>query len=283
MDELKKLQEIILKAVPIIYLLGFCIINGYLSNFEYSEYNILNVTFFKAGFLFTICVSIIILVVYHSFTPETMTDDFTKAYPSILHSIYQINVIICVFTIPFLHITHVNILSAIIVTIVSFYVFWISSYPAKRYLLSKSIFLYYALAVLPYISLIAYLFSKNYLVGIIWLFGMLTGAIAFLSFGDFGDKQYNIQIVRDFIFLIALSLLFGKFVYGELPTVIGGGKPYQMATARKLEIYSDSIINKLDTFQVLYESDVRYILKDKKGQVFNTKKDELKTVLLIKK
>ncbi len=118
---------------------------------------------------------------------------------------------------------------------------------------------------------------------VIWGLSIFTGTLATMSFGDVGDKKYNVHIVRDFFFLLILSFSFGKYLYGELPISVGGGKPYRIVIGRNLDIYSDSIKKSNDTFSVLYESDSRLLLKNNKGQLFNTKKDDIKTIIILKK
>jgi hypothetical protein len=60
-EKLKKYLDFFPIAVPAIYILGFIVINGHLSNYNFSDYNILNFTYLKAGILVSFIIAVVFL------------------------------------------------------------------------------------------------------------------------------------------------------------------------------------------------------------------------------
>lgn len=90
MEDYTKVLTNISKAIPIVYIMGFIVINANLSKYGFSDFEVLNATYLKAGVIITLLLSILFLAIYFSFTKETMTDDLNKAWPSQLTVIYNI-------------------------------------------------------------------------------------------------------------------------------------------------------------------------------------------------
>ncbi|GAB2806112.1 hypothetical protein GCM10027043_01040 [Ferruginibacter profundus] len=113
-----------------------------------------------------------------------------------------------------------------------------------------------------------------------WIFAIIIFLLTFISFGDIGDGVYTISALKDFLFLLIICFFFGKYLYGEIPRSIGGGKPYTIAIDKKsANLLFDSLPHKFDTLKVIYENESNFLLEDKNGQIYNTQKSEIKSFI----
>lgn len=286
MTELKKKFEIALKVAPFSYVLGFFVVNGYLTSYDFTEYNILNLTFLKTGILFIIFASLIIVAVYFSFTPETMTDNYKKSWPSIILSLYLLH-LLTFLLVPIFRETNTIFENrsalAIAIRILQFllflFMFWASNKEPKSN--GGALLLTIPAIVLMIVILSVYSYY-NSSIAILWAAIMILGVKVFLVFGDIGDKNYKIGVLPDFIFLIAFAFLFGKLLYPKIPKNFGGGQPYQIALSKSQNVLNDTVTNKLDTFSVLYENDARFLLLSKRKEILSAEKSELKSFIIVK-
>jgi hypothetical protein len=288
-EKFKSHTDTLLKAVPLVYILGFFVTNGYLSALHYTEYNVLSVTYLKSGALFACFVLIYVVVTYFSFTKETMTDNLLKAWPSMLHSLYSFLFATSLITLILTanmrptdkSIGHYTIFYLSSVFFIFYYLIVTSNVIIKK-IASRNLFLYYVLLSLPFIVFLTYHGYHFLIVRIIFALGFAISLFSFLSFGEIGDKTYSSRIVSDAFLLFVLAFIFGKYVYGELPMEYGGGKPYQIVTSKNFDVFSDTATYlKRDTFHVLYENNDIYILKNIKGENFKVQKSEIKTTLIV--
>lgn len=286
MTEFKKIFDIILKVTPFTYILGFFVINGYLTNYNFSEYNILNLTFLKTGILLITFLALVILSIYFCYRPETMSDDLRKSWPSILLSAYILHILVFLLTPVFLEkktIFENNPTWSLVLILLKFclviYMFW-ASYKKPRD--TKSILI---ILVPPIIlmGVIIYIYSQyNSAIYYLWIGVLILGAKTALTIGDIGDNNYKLGMTQDVIFLIVFAFLFGKYFYPRIPTRYGGGAPYKIALTDKPNLLFDSTITKMDTFNVIYENDSKFFLQNKDQKVFSQEKSDLKTYVILK-
>jgi hypothetical protein len=286
MTEFKKIFEIVLKATPFAYILGFFVINGYLTNYDFSEYNILNLTFLKTGILLSLFITIVIVSVYFCYHPETMSDNLKKSWPSSLLAIYNLHSLIFIL-LPIFRDTDTFIEKNPLLTnaiiflklLLVLYILW-ASYKKPRN--TKSILL---ITVPPIIliALILFIYSRpNPTILYLWIAILVLGIKTILTLGDIGDNNYKIGMTQDFIFLIVFAFLFGKFFYPKIPSKYGGGTPYKIALSKNQDILFDTSTIRVDTFNVMYENESRFFLQNRNNEMFSLDKAEVKTYIIVK-
>jgi len=97
-----------------------------------------------------------------------------------------------------------------------------------------------------------------------------------LTIGDFGDKNYRSMIFPNIVVLIFLSYLFGYFIYNDIPSKLGGGKPYDIVISGCHSVNTLVAEERLiDTVSVLYENDVRLLVLDKCENILFIEKKEI--------
>lgn len=287
-EKMKDYFKVIPYSVPLIYFFGFILINGYLNNYNYSDYDILNVTYLKAGTLFVILLTIIFITTRLSYDKETMTDDIGKSWESILLAFH--NILLVTYLI-FIYLIGTNIFDSIIVIIsiailVLFYFIYRLWFDNKEQKSNKR-FLFLiilGIVILLTINLIYALnnkFALYLLVFNIALFLMIT-----ISLGSYGDKNYTNRIVTDFLLIVVSCFIFGSKIYGMIPSKIGGGESYKIIIDNNclyslLEIDTVSI-NEIDsdTLNVIYENDKHFIF-EKEERTFVVDKHEIKCFYLL--
>lgn len=286
MTDLKKIFDIVLKVAPFAYILGFFVVNGYLTSYDFTEYNILNLTFLKTGILFIIFASLIIVAVYFSFTPETMTDNYKKSWPSIVLSLYLLHLLTFLLVPLFRDANTIfekrpvlPIMITALKLLLVLFMLWASNKIPKN---SGGVLLLTIPAIVLMIVILSVYSYYNSSIAILWAAVMVLGVKVFLVFGDIGDKNYKIGVLPDFIFLIAFAFFFGKLLYPKIPNNFGGGQPYQIALSKSQNILTDTITSKLDTFSVLYENDARFLLLSKSKEILSAEKSELKSFAIVK-
>ncbi|MDF2188543.1 hypothetical protein [Paraflavitalea sp. CAU 1676] len=286
MTEFKKIFDIVLKVTPFAYILGFFVINGYLTNYNFSEYNILNLTFLKTGILLITLLTLVILSIYFCYRPETMSDDLRKSWPSILLATYILHILVFLMTPVFLEKNTMfeknptwSLAIILLKLFLVLYMFW-ASYKKPRNTWSILIILVPPLILM---GVIIYIYSQyNSAIYYLWIGILIIGAKTALTIGDIGDNNYRLGMTQDVIFLIVFAFLFGKYFYPKIPTKYGGGAPYKIALTDKPNLLFDSTIRKLDTFYVIYENDSKFFLLNRNQMVFSQEKSELKTYIILK-
>lgn len=277
MEELKKGLDYIPKIVPMIYILGFIIINGYLSNFGFSDFNILNATYLKVGVLFSILLSVIFLAIYYAHDKDNLTDDLRKSWPSLIlscNNILFINIILSQSFFAILKAPNINNKADLVTWIFIFlYLGFRMFFSENRLAKNNRGFLVLNIPQLAFlITINIMLFSQNINSFFLFLFISFISVQIIISLGVFGDKNYRGRIISDFFVLIVASFFFGSKVYPKIPSKFGGGKEYKIIYNEKL--LNEIIEKKKDTLIILFENSDRFLLKDNKGKIkFNLKSE----------
>jgi hypothetical protein len=286
-EKIKKYFDLFPIVVPAIYILGYIVVNGYLSNYNFSDYNILNLTYLKAGILYSFLITIIFITMKLSFIEDTMTDNLKKSWPSLLiatANILFITTIFSFFIIDFKDLMDKDIkafklFGVCFILYILFRIWMMGKKPKNK--------LGVVVLIVPQIifTLIILLIFCHYFntVKDILFFNSGLALIIFLALGDFGDKNYSGKIVTDVILLIVFSFFFGKNIYGNLPFKFGGGQQYEIVVAKCKPI--NEIVNQnqtLDTLSVIYENDSRILINDKKKNTIFIDKSEIKAYKILK-
>ncbi len=284
MEDTKKILDTVAKALPITYVLGFLIINGHLSNYGFSDFNILNATYLKAGVLFAILFAFIFMAVYFAHGKEKPTDDLRISWPTLVVSIYNLSLLSVILltqlinpTVLFKEKTYLIFIFFISMTLHGLIRFWADGKIAKNNLGVVVLNILPLLFLLPVIIIFAVNYNTALMI-LIFVFGL--GQTTWVSLGLYGDRTYNERLFTDVFVLILACFFFGKTLYEKIPYKLGGGQPYEIIC----KYPSDSLVNKSvptsDTLLVLYENDDRLLLKNRKGEIMFTQKSELKTYFI---
>lgn len=287
-EKFRKYLDFIPIVVPVIYIIGFIVINGNLSNYSFSDYQILNFSYLKAGILVSFVIAIIFLAMRFSFIEGTMTDNLEKSWPSLLISISNI-----LFITMFLSFAIIDSKYLLLNHKVAFYVYhicfllyaffriWAMNKTAKN---NIGILVLTVPAIILNLIIMIILSSNFQIIRDILIFNSLLGLVFFLAFGDFGDKNYNIRIITDIIVVIGLSFFFGKNIYGKIPSKFGGGQPHEIVVAKCTPI--NEVVNEnrlMDTLFVVYENDSRLLITDKRRNTIFVDKSEIKAYKIIRR
>lgn len=283
MEDYTKILTNISKAIPVVYIMGFTVINAHLSKYGFSDFEVLNATYIKAGVLITLLLSVLFIAVFFSFTKETMTDDLSKSWPSQLTVIYNI----CFLTIFFAPIfsnaksifTESGFLKyAFMASLLlhAYFRIWSMNKSPKNNLGIIILTVMPIILILPAIIILSIRDSQ-----ILYLFGFLAiiGLLMSLSLGELGDGNYKARLITDVSVLLIACYFFGYTFYDKLPSKFGGGKPYSIEYLKPIDI-NDSIPKK-EKAQVIYENSSRILLKNPKNEIFFTLKSEIKSYKIL--
>lgn len=285
-EKLKKYLDLLPIAVPAIYILGFVVVNGQLSNYHFSDYNILNFTYLKAGILISFFIAIIFIAIIISFSPDTMTDNYKKSWPSLV--IGTSNVLLVTLLLSFsvvdLKSLNENYKTAYYIVLIGFLLYsyfriWASGKSPKNNL-GILLLIVPAIVLLVVILITLGIYYKTIMHFLI--FNSVLSIVIFLAIGEFGDKNYKARIVTDIIVLIGLCFFFGKYIFTKVPAKFGGGQPYEIVVAKSISI--NDLVNEnrpLDTLQVLYENDSRLLVCDKSHNILFIDKGEVKAYKIL--
>lgn len=294
-DKIKKYFDLIPIIVPVIYIIGFFVINGYLSNYNFSDYNILNFTYLKAGILVSILIALLLFVITISYTKETMTDGLTKSWRSILVSIFgvlMISVVLSFILIDPMYLIR-NHKTAFFIIKLSFAFFALSllrinfiKSPKNISKISNYNWFILKLIVPPiiFLSVIICTLCFYYLnVLFLLMFNITIFWIYTIMLGEFGDKGFNPAMAINFLAIIVSSFFFGKFIYGRIPSNFGGGQQHEIV------VYKSSLINDLvnenrtsDTLRLIYENDNGFLITEKNKSVIFIEKSEIKAYKILR-
>lgn len=280
-DNIKKFLGYLPYIVPIVYFLGFILINGYLNNYGYSDYSILSITYLKAGILISLLIAVFFLNAWLCFDKETMTDNYQKSWKSLLLIFHNTLFFTCLM---FFYLIEIKTFSSPLLFFLIFLFFiyllfalWADNKSPKN----TAGYLILIIPSLIILLIIDLLFAFNItLAKYLLIFNIVVSIFITLSLGVYGDKKYNGRIITDFIFLVVVCFIFGNKIYGLLPYKIGGGEPYRII------LNNNSIMNNptydSDTLNVIYENEKQFIfLRD--SNVLVVARDEIKCYYLIKK
>ncbi len=283
MDKFNSIITNISKVIPVIYIMGFTVISAHWSKYGFSDFEILNATYIKAGILITLILSCLFLAVYYSYSKETMTDDLKKSWPSKLIVIYNICFLTILFTPLFTDIKGFfeerNVLTIIFFVsfiIHAFFRVWtMGKTPKNNFGL---IFLIVAPIILILPAIITLIIKDNQIL-YLFVFLFIIGHLMSLALGDFGDGNYRGRIITDIAVLLATCYIFGYIFYENIPSKFGGGQPYTIEFLKPTEI-NDSI-PKNEKAQVIYENSSRLLLKNPNNEMFFVLKSEIKSYKII--
>lgn len=283
MEDYTKILTNISKAIPVVYIMGFTVINAHLSKYGFSDFEVLNATYLKAGVLITLLLSILFIAVFLSFSKETMTDDFSKAWPSQLTVIYNICFLTIFFT-PIFSDTKsifteggaVKYTFLISILLHAYFRIWSMNKSPKNNLGIIFLTVTPIVLIIPAIIILCIRDSQ-----ILYLFGFLgiIGCLMSLSLSELGDGNYKARLITDVAVLLTACYFFGYTFYDKLPGKFGGGKPYYIEYLKPIDI-NDSIPKK-EKAQVIYENNSRILLKNPKNEIFFTLKSEIKSYKII--
>jgi hypothetical protein len=287
-EKLKKYLDFFPIAVPAIYILGFIVISGHLSNYNFSDYNILNFTYLKAGILVSFLITVVFLTMKFSFSQETMTDNLQKSWPSLViatYNIFFITMLLSFVIIDFKDLIENHITAFYIFDILfllhSFFRIWVMGKTAKNNL---GVLVLTIPAIILTLIIMVTLGKYYQTIRDVLIFNLALALVFFLAFGDLGDKNYNARIITDLILIIGLGFFFGKNILSKVPSKFGGGQPYEIVVAKCSSI--NDVVNEnrpMDTLLVIYESDSRLLVSDKKRNTLFVDKGEIKTYKIIKR
>jgi hypothetical protein len=273
-------------VAPIIYFFGFVAISGYLSNFGVNDYNIFNVSYLKSGILLSFFISIVFISIIVAYNTETMTDDLKKSWPSVLTSFYNtlfISMLVGIYLLDFKEVfTNSKGLligfGIVFLLHAGFRVWSMGKTPNNNF---GILFLTTIPIVLSLIVVIIFCYVSE-LLRYLLLFNFALFVMFTLAIGAFGDKEYKVRIITDLVIIIVCCFLFGKYIYSQIPTKFGGGQPYKIAVYLSKPLGDKFIYNpQMDTLSVLYENDVRYLVKTKKNEIIFLKKEEFKEIRML--
>lgn len=282
---IKRLLTYLPLAIPVIYIIGYIVTSSYLSRFGLNDNSFLNFGYLRSGVLFTFVLIILIWGVYIAFDKKSMTDNLEKSWRSHLLAFQNTLIITFLLSSPiFFELIDSNnkIINFIIELIFILFVLFNLIYTKKldeygnlklSYLLPGI----FSLVLLIVISGVTN--PKIYILSFICVFiSIITG----ITIGDFGDKNYKQQLLSNFICLFFTSYMFGYYIYKDVPSRFGGGKPYEIVISDlKTTNLIDSKVILLDTVSVVYENDVRILVVDKHKNILFINKNEIPVYKII--
>jgi hypothetical protein len=280
MEKLKKYLILLPIVAPIIYFLGYVVINSYLSQYSFYDFDIFSPNYLRAGILFSIFITIIFYSVYIAFNKATMTDNYLKSWPSLLTALSNLLFITFLFNLYLVGLEHIINESN--------YYYWIFIICVLLYFLfriwsdNKSPInqLGQLLLIIPSIILlipVLLIFAVSSTVSCyIFLLVFIPGIFILISMGLYGDNNYKGRILSDIIILLGICFFFGMNIYPNINSKFGGGKPYKIIVNNIQENDTSTDTNiKIDTFNVIYESGSRLLLQSKDNKIIFTNKNEI--------
>ena len=263
----------------IIYIFGYLIISGYLSNYNVVNDDILNLNLLKAGLLFVILLIPILIIVYLNY--KEPTDNLIKAFkylPTLLINIFTYILWISLFIIDFNKLKGWERPAFFIGFILDNLFYLLATSYACR---DKSRFFKFIIQIIIPVIIILYLGIKYSYLGYLYGIIIATSIVFILVLGLIGDKKYNwghFSIL--FIWVCFTSYIFGLKVYKNIPNYFGGGFPYKTLIISKPNEnvylknigfdFNDSTF--IDSVDILYVSSDKYLIS-KNEQIFFISKD----------
>lgn len=120
----------------------------------------------------------------------------------------------------------------------------------------------------------------SYLIYFYMVFSML-GICTALSYGDFGDKNYNLgRMVVDFCLIIFAAVIFGKNVYGKTPSYLGNpSKKIEMVTFKDSIIVNTMKTSLLNNQEIIYSNQDLSFFKLNDSTVIQINNSDIKQIL----
>lgn len=252
---------------PIIYVLGFVIVNSYLSNYGVSDYDIISLNYLKSGILYIIiCLAFTFAAEKKNSTKNENISDVWTETTALCHEL----LIICSIISPFIFgiyqenfykkISILEIFSStslLIYLIVRVY-FSRKKISEKKYIIICNIFL----SILLLIFLLPSIIQNHYVIIFIIFFSTISILLSAIL-KDIKDNRIEIkELSYAIIIIIIYSVLYGKFLYGEVPTYLGGPitTPKEIYLNDSIMI-NDSTVKMLSEKQIVYSNSYTYFVK----------------------
>lgn len=261
--KLKAFVSLIPLFALLVYGLGFVIISGYLSQYDFILDDLVNSTYIKAGLVFSILAVPILLVLYLNF--EEPTDNLLvakKYYPTLLVNILTYLLAVTLFIVDYKNITNLDrnllVLGVCIDTLL-----WLLATSLLFKDKKQSIKILIQLLI-PVILLIYFGIRYNYL-GYLYFIVFIICIGFVLAIGQVADKKLTWgHYLAQIIWIVFTAYLFGKNVYGNLPSYLGGGASF--STTIIVKEVNNNFIKRIGFDQkedILYKVEILYISSDK--------------------
>lgn len=267
----KKILDDYSKLIPaftiLAYILGFVIVSGHLSQFNFVNEELFNTAFVKSGLLFLVLVIPIQIILYLNF--EEPTDNLLiakKYYPTLTVNVLTYLLVITLFLIDYKKLNNWEstiLIPVCLLDIVTYLLATSLLFKNKKHSTKIIIQL-----IIPVIFLIYFGFRFPFF-GSLYLIILITSLFFVLALGVIADKKYSWGHYSVYIiWFILIAFLFGRNVYGNLPNYLGGGLPYKTTIIAKPE--SSMFLNQIgfgnaDNFkyriELIYISSNKYLLR----------------------
>jgi hypothetical protein len=283
-EKLKEFISFSAVIIPMVYIVGFVIINSYLSRFGVLDSEFLSITYLKAGVYFSFLCFMVFTLILISFARPT--DNLKKNAPEhvlFFHNLLFFCSVVSLFTfgspktLPFE--SRTSFLS------IGFYCFM--SYMFLRFLIWKPRMtkITFAILYLIFLSglLLVFLFALSnvfpavkYFVGSFFLIGFFIA----LEYGDYKDGTYRLDKLgfAMLLFIMATSL-YGRNVYCDLPTYLGGSKNPFIEICLNDSISIENIKNdKIFNKEIIYSNSTAYYIQINDSTLVQVNKDIVKYI-----
>jgi hypothetical protein len=262
-EKIKEYARILPLLTLCIYVIGFVIINGYLFKYSLVNDEFINTSFLKTGLIFTILFAPILIILYLNFEQPTDNLNIAKKY----YPIFTVNILtyllyVSIFLIDYKKLYRWEILAYILgLSIDSFTYLLATSYlfRNKKYKIKIIIQL-----IVP-ITFLIYLGIKFTYLGIFYILVIIVCHNFILWLGVVGDKKYTWgHFTSNILWFLFLAFIFGRTIYGDLPSHFGGGASVKIVLLIKQDKAEYlSKIGMTKNADVVSEVDLLYISSDK--------------------
>jgi hypothetical protein len=261
-EKLKDFVSLIPLFALMVYGLGFVIISGYLSQYNLVIDDLVNSTYIKAGIAFSILTVPIFLVLYLNF--DEPTDNLLiakKYYPTFLVNILTYLLVITFFIVDSKKLTNIERLLFILGLSIDVFTYLLATSILKN---KKQHIKIVIQLIIPIIFLIYFGLRFNYL-GYLYFIVLVMCMEFVLAMGVVADKKSTWgHYLAQIMWLVFISYLFGNFVYGNLPSYLGGGSSFSTTIIAKEE--NNEFFKKIGLSQkedMLYKVEILYSSSDK--------------------
>lgn len=231
LERAKKLLSSISLAIPLIYIIGFIIVNAYLSKYSIYDVEALSFNYLKAGIFFIGILALSATCVFASFGKPT--DNLSISFHKFFILIHN-----CFLVCSLLVIILFKPLSKVETPLIKHALFYgIGMLCFCLYLLSRLIIRDVAnrsrksviiISIFQIGLLLIFLISVSRIIPVtywlVWFFVMTT-LIFTVNLGEYFDGKFNfLNLPLIFVGLASMCAFFGYFVYGHLPNYASGPK-----------------------------------------------------------
>jgi hypothetical protein len=283
-EKLKEFISYIAIIIPIVYIIGFVIINSYLSKYGVYDYEVVSFTYLKSSILYSFLCFTIIAIILISF--PNPTDNLKKnAHEHLLF--YSNFLFFCSIVTPMLFGSGIALFPKHLLsfTSIGFYSFLL--YVFIRILIWRpkfskiSHFVYYTLflSFLLIIHLLS-LSQQNSVIKYFIFSFLMIGTILSLEYGDYKDGTYRIDKLAFTILMIFFAaVIYGRNVYGELPSYFGGPKnSFKEICIKDSILINDSKTDKILNRKIIYSNSTIYFIEIDDSTLLQLNRDMIKHI-----